>query len=262
MEELNSKIENPKSKIISVEGMLLNVGTLLMSSGASTGRVRTTVNRIADALGYNIELLITNRSLMLKVIDEEADHFIASLKRTTPHGVNFRVVSGISRMSWRVVEENWDIPRINAELDRLVALPHYHRLIILSSVALAGSSFCALFGGEGIELVVAFVATFIGLFVRQESMKKRFNPYVSIFFASFAASLLSGLSVKLGIGNSPELAFATSVLFLVPGVPLINSFTDMIDGNILNGITRGIHGLIIAFAIALGLLCAKYLFNI
>ena len=244
------------------EAMLLNVGTLLMSSGASTGRVRTTVNRIADALGYNIELLITNRSLMLKLIDEESGHFVASLKRTSPHGVNFRIVSGISRMSWRVIEDNWDIPQINAEIDRLVAMPHYHRLIILSSVALAGSSFCALFGGKGVELVVVFMATFIGLFVRQEALKKRFNPFVSIFFASFAASLLSGLSVKLGIGKSPDLAFATSVLFLVPGVPLINSFTDMIDGNILNGIVRGIHGMIIALAIALGLLCAKFLFNI
>ena len=244
------------------EEMLLSVGTLLMSSGASTGRVRTTVNRIADALGYNIELLITNRSLMLKVIDENTDRFIASLKRTSPHGVNFRVVSGISRMSWKVVEENWTIPMINDEIDRLVALPHYPRLIILSSVALAGSAFCALFGGKGIELVVAFVATFFGLFIRQEAMKKRFNPYVSIYFASFAASLVSGLSLKLGIGGSSDLAFATSVLFLVPGVPLINSFTDMIDGNILNGIVRGIHGLIIAFAIALGLLCAKFLFNI
>lgn len=242
--------------------MLLNVGTLLMSCGASTGRVRTTVNRIADALGYNIELMITNRSLMLKVIDADSNQFIASLKRTSPHGVNFRVVSGISRMSWRVVEDHWNIPQINAEIARLVALPHYPRLITLSAVALAGASFCALFGGKGYELLVAFIATFVGLFVRQEALKKRFNPYVSIIFAAFAASILSGLSVKLGIGSSPDLAFATSILFLVPGVPLINSFTDMIDGNILNGIVRGIHGLVIALAIALGLLCAKYLLNI
>ncbi len=255
-------MDNTYTHIKETEAMLLNVGTLLMSSGASTGRVRTTVNRIADALGYNIELLITNRSLMLKVIDEETDHFVASLKRTSPHGVNFRVVSGISRMSWRVVEDNWNIQQINQEIDRLVALPHYPRFITLGAVALAGSSFCALFGGKGIELVVAFVATFAGMYVRQESLKKRFNPYVSIFFAAFAASILSGLSVKLGLGESPELAFATSVLFLVPGVPLINSFTDMIDGNVLNGIVRGIHGLIIAFAIALGLLCAKFLLNI
>jgi uncharacterized membrane protein YjjP (DUF1212 family) len=249
-------------KVKEAEAMLLNVGTLLMSSGASTGRVRTTVNRIADALGYNIELMITNRSLMLKVIDEDSNQFIASLKRTSPHGVNFRVVSGISRMSWRVVEDHWNIPQINAEIARLVALPHYPRLITLSSVALAGASFCALFGGKGYELLVAFIATFVGLFVRQEALKKRFNPYVSIIFAAFAASILSGLSVKIGIGSSPELAFATSILFLVPGVPLINSFTDMIDGNILNGIVRGIHGLVIALAIALGLLCAKYLLNI
>ena len=255
---MNKALRNIKE----AEAMLLNVGTLLMSSGASTGRVRTTVNRIADALGYNIELLITNRSLMLKVVDEASDYFTASLKRTSPHGVNFRIVSGISRMSWKVIEENWTVSQINAEIDRLIALPHYPRLIILSSVALAGSSFCALFGGKGIELVVAFVATFFGLFVRQEALKIRFNPYVAIFFASFSASILSGLSVKIGLGNSPDLAFATSVLFLVPGVPLINSFTDMIDGNILNGIVRGIHGLIIAFAIALGLLCAKYLLNI
>ena len=249
-------------RVKEAEAMLLNVGTLLMSSGASTGRVRTTVNRIADALGYNIELMITNRSLMLKVIDEEKNHFIASLKRTSPHGVNFRVVSGISRMSWKVVEDRWDIPQINAEIARLVALPHYPRLIILSSVALAGASFCALFGGKGYELLVAFIATFVGMFVRQEALKNRFNPYVSIIFAAFSASIISGLSVKLGIGSSPDLAFATSVLFLVPGVPLINSFTDMIDGNILNGIVRGIHGLVIALAIALGLLCAKYLLNI
>lgn len=251
-----------KKDIRQAEGMLLNVGTLLMSSGASTGRVRTTVNRIADALGYNIELLITNRSLMLKVIDEENDHVIASLKRTSPHGVNFRVVSGISRMSWKVVEENWDVSQINAEIERLVTLPHYPRLIILASVALAGSSFCALFGGKGVELAVTFIATFVGLFVRQEAIKKRFNPFVAVYFAAFSASVISGLSVKMGFGNSPDLAFSTSVLFLIPGVPLINSFTDMIDGNVLNGIVRGIHGLIIAMAIALGLLCAKFMLNI
>lgn len=255
-------MDDSLQKIKDAQAMLLNVGTLLMSSGASTGRVRNTMNRIADALGYDIELLITNRSLMLKVHDQESEHFIASLKRTSPHGVNFRVVSGISRMSWRVVEENWSIPQINTEIDRLVALPHYPRWIVLPAVALAGSGFCALFGGKGVELVVTFVATFFGLFIRQEALRKRFNPFVAILFASFAASLLSGLSVKLGFGSSPDLAFATSVLFLVPGVPLINSFTDMIDGNILNGIVRGVSGLIIAFSIALGLLCAKFILNI
>ena len=56
-------------------------------------------------------------------------------------------------------------------------------------------------------------------------------------------------------------AFSTSVLFLIPGVPMMNSFSDLIDGNILNGITRGVNVLIIAFAIALGLLMGLLIYN-
>jgi len=249
-------------KVKEVEEMLLDVGTLLMSNGASTGRVRTTVNRIADALGYDVELLITSRSLMLTVTEENGSDYTSSVRRTPPHGVNFRLVSGISRMSWRIIEDKLSLEQINEEISRLTSLPHYPRLVVLSLVALAGASFCRLFGGEGWELVVTFVASFFGLFIRQEAIKKRFNPYLAIAFASFAASMVAGLSVKLGIGDSPEHALATSVLFLIPGVPLINSLTDLIDGNTLNGIVRGINGFIMAFAIALGLMCAMQIYGL
>jgi len=249
-------------RIKEVEEMLLDVGTLLMSSGASTGRVRITVNRIAEALGYDVELLITSRSLMLTVTEESGTAYTSSVRRTPPHGVNFKIVSGISRMSWRVIEENLTIEQINQEINRLTSLPHYPRLLVLSLVALAGASFCRLFGGEGYELLVTFVATFFGLYIRQEAIKKRFNPYLAIVFASFAASMVSGLSVKMGIGDTPEHALATSVLFLIPGVPLINSLTDLIDGNTLNGIVRGVNGFIMAFAIALGLMFAMQIYGL
>lgn len=242
--------------------MLLDIGTLLMGCGASTGRVRITVNRIATALGYNVELLITSRSLILTVAGADSMDFSSSVRRTPPHGVNFKIVSGISRMSWRVVEENLTVDQINKEIERLVSLPHYPRLVVLSTVALAGASFCRLSGGIGLELLVAFVATFFGLYIRQEAVKKKFNPYLATVFASFAASMVSGLSVKLGIGDTPEHALATSVLFLIPGVPLINSLTDLIDGNTLNGIVRGVNGFIMAFAIALGLMVAMQIYGI
>lgn len=236
--------------------MLLDIGTLLMSNGASTGRVRTTVNRIAEALGYEVELLITSRSLMLTVTEENGSDYTSSVRRTPPHGVNFKLVSGISRLSWRVIEENLTVEQINEDIIRLTSLPHYPRLVVLLLVALAGASFCRLFGGDAIEMIIAFIATFSGLFIRQEAIKMRFNPYLAIVFASFTATLLSGLPFKLGLSGTSEHALATSVLFLIPGVPLINALTDLIDGNTLNGIVRGVNGLIISFAIALGLMVA------
>jgi len=111
-------------------------------------------------------------------------------------------------------------------------------------------------------MLVAFVATFVGLFVRQEAIRVKFNPYVSVFFAAFAASFIAGLAEHYNIGEDPHKAFATSVLFLVPGVPLINSVTDLMDGNIQNGIVRAVNGLLIAFAIAMGLYGAKMILNL
>jgi uncharacterized membrane protein YjjP (DUF1212 family) len=129
-------------------------------------------------------------------------------------------------------------------------------------IGLSGASFCRLFGGGLTEMLVSYISTIIGLFVRQETLKMNFNPYLCVYFAALTASILSGLSIVFALGNSPELAFTASVLFLIPGVPLINMFSDMMDGNLMNGLIRGLNGLIIAFAIALGLLSAMIIYQI
>ncbi|HNZ71346.1 MAG TPA: threonine/serine exporter family protein, partial [Prolixibacteraceae bacterium] len=98
-----------------IADVLLETGALLMGAGANTGRIRVTVTRIAHSLGYQVELLITHRALMVSVIDDDGEEFTSKLKRTPPHGVNFKVLSGISRMSWRVQDEDWELDRINEE---------------------------------------------------------------------------------------------------------------------------------------------------
>lgn len=245
----------------SVGNILLEIGSLLMSSGASTNRTRITMERTARGLGFGIELLITQRALMLTIIEKDQQHFFSRMKRISPHGVNFRIVSGISHLSWNVMEENWTVEQISEELQRLKALPHYPRLVVLALVGLAGASFCRIFGGGYIEMTVAFLATVAGLFIRQEAMKVKFNPYLCVFFAAFTASLIAGLAEHFHIGADPDKAFATSVLFLVPGVPLINSVTDLMDGNIQNGIVRAMNGLMIAFSIAMGLFAVRMILN-
>jgi len=253
--------ESESKKLNEVGSLLLEVGNLLMCSGASTARVRMTINRISEALGYNTNLFITHRALMLTISDAKQEQFLSSLKRVAPHGANFKVISGISRMSWKIIDEGWSIDQIRNELKRLTALPHYPRLVVLLVVGLAGAGFCRLFGGDYIEMLVTFAASFLGLFVRQEATAKHFNQYLCVFFAAFTASFIAGTFKKFGLNMELEHAFATSVLFLVPGIPLINTFSDIIDGNILNGVIRGVHGLMVAVAISLGMLTTIIIYH-
>ncbi len=241
--------------------VLLKAGTMLMSAGANTGRIRNTINRIASAFDYSVELHISQRALSLTIMDEEESSFVSKLRRTPPHVINFTILSGISKMSWNIVQDNWSSEQILADLERLEKMPHYHRWMVLSLVGLAGAGFCALANGSPMDLLFTFLASFLGLFVRQEAVKANFNPYLAIYFAALTASLIAGGAVKLGLGHADSYAFVTSVLFLIPGVPLINSFSDIIDGNIQNGITRGVNALVISFSIALGIFTSTFIYQ-
>lgn len=249
------------AKIKGLGSTLLEIGALLMISGASTERIRNTITRISDAFGYNTDMLISQRTIMLTVYDSSNELLFNSLKRTSVHGVNFSMLSGISRMSWLVVEQKWTVQQINDDLKRLTTLTPYPKSIIFLCVGLAGMAFCRIAGGSPFDMLMVFIGSVSGLYIRKLTTKLAFNAYICVFFAAFTSSFIAGLPIKFDLSTSHEQAFVTSVLFLIPGVPLINSFSDMIDGNLQNGLIRGINGFIISFSIAMGLLTSMFIYQ-
>ncbi len=241
--------------------LLLEIGTLLMMSGANTQRIRLNVNRVSEAFGFQSELLITHQALML-TMSQNHKQVYSHLKRCSPHSVNFKILSGISRMSWAIVEENWPFEKIKEEVERLKAISTYPNWITILFVSLSGASFCRLFGGDFKAMAITFIATLTGIFVRQKMTLAKFNFYLSIFAASFSSTLISGFFLKLLPTITMEHAFASSILFLVPGIPLINPFSDFIDGNLLNGFLRGLNSLLICFAMALGWLLTVTIYKL
>nr|WP_315200816.1 threonine/serine exporter family protein [uncultured Flavobacterium sp.] len=242
--------------------MLLEIGSLLIVSGANTERVKVTISRIAGAFCCDSDLMITNHALMITLTYKENIKTFTSVKWVPNMHLNFNLISDISTMSWKIVEEKWSVERINNEVLLLNRNPLYPRFAVLFLVALAGASFCRLFGGGLTEMILCFLGSFLGLFARQETMKLKFNFYVCIFFASLTSSFLVGAYSYFNPDKDFIHALSTCVLFLIPGVPMINSFSDLIDGNILNGTTRGVNVLVIAFAIALGLTVSLLIFNL
>ena len=57
---------------------------------------------------------------------------------------------------------------------------------------------------------------------------KGFNHYVIFIASAFAASMYA--SVAMIFDTTSEVAIATSVLYLIPGVPLINGVIDIVEG--------------------------------
>jgi uncharacterized membrane protein YjjP (DUF1212 family) len=253
---------NDTSKLIQKANLLLEISSLLMVSGANTNRVNLSIDRFATALHVKASSLISHKTIIMTLTDEETNSGCTRVQNIPPYLINFSIISAISKASWNATEENWSLEKISDEIETIKKLNRYPRLVILIAVSLAGAGFCNIFKGDYLNMFVAFMSTFIGLYIFQETHKLKYNLYIRIFLGSFIASVIASVGILYHIGAHPQAALATSILFLVPGVPLINSFTDLMDNNILNGMVRFTTGSMIVLAMSIGLFLAMYLFQL
>ncbi|MCL5128254.1 MULTISPECIES: threonine/serine exporter ThrE family protein [unclassified Algibacter] len=242
--------------------LLFEISSLLMVSGANTSRINISIDRFASVLNFDVQSWISQKTIIMTLTDEVTKQSTTKVYNLPPHALSYLIISEISKSSWTAIHENWSLEEIEAEIKRIKELEKYPKIVVLFAVSFAIAGFCNLFKGDYLNMLVAFISAFVGLFVAQQAHRLKYNMYIRIFLASLVASLIASIGMVFNIGANPQTAVATSILFLVPGVTLINSFTDLLEGNILNGVVRFAMGAMTVLAIATGLFIAMYVFSI
>ena len=251
-----------KPKPIETINLLLEISSLLMAAGANTNRVNLSIDRFAEALGYKVSCFISHKTIIMTLMDEQNDLNCTRVVNIPPYQINFSIISAISKASWNAITEHWAIEQISTEIETIKTTKRYPKWLVLLAVSMAGAGFCNIFKGDYLNMLVAFISTFIGLLVFQKAHALKYNMYIRVFLGALMASLTASCGIYFGIGALPQSALATSILFLVPGVALINSFTDFLDNNIINGLVRFAMGIMTVLAMAIGLFIAMYFFQL
>jgi uncharacterized membrane protein YjjP (DUF1212 family) len=94
------------------------------------------------------------------------------------------------------------------------------------------------------------------MFVRQELTRHTFNTLLVVAATAFVTGLLASTVYWFSLSARPTIALSAAVLFLVPGVPLINAVEDLVKGHPSVGLARAASGALIALALAIGLVLA------
>jgi uncharacterized membrane protein YjjP (DUF1212 family) len=255
--------ENPVEESSKLGNLLLQIGVALIKSGAGCSRIVSNISRFANAYGYEANIDLGTRYISISLyLDKKENIFTGTRSIATLPGANFKVVAAISKLSWDVIDKRISLEELSGQIKKYKDILPYQRSIILIMTGMAGSAFCFTFGGNTTEMGITFLATLVGLFFKQELLKKKFNPFLVTYCSAVIAALIIGVFWKIGVDSSLDHAFATCILFLIPGVLLINSFIDLLDGYIINGIDRGFNALIHAFSIAAGLATVLYIFKV
>ncbi len=219
---------------------LARYATTLLAVNVHTSRVARNAKRLGEALGVEVQMTSLIRTLTITVTDSASGRSITEVAEVVPKAHNFRLNSELSALSWRGLEEHYPLEQLEEEFDRIVyrasqpSFPLQWGLISFSN-----SCFCMIFGGD-------FFAIFL------------------VFLATAAAAFISASIAALAIwypGANSNVAIATSVLYLIPGVPLINGTIDILEGHTISGTSRLIGALLIVISISTGLALSLLFFS-
>ena len=248
--------------------LLLRTGSILVESAADTSRIMRNMKRAAAYLGLDeqyLHLFINYNVLMVNYSD--AEHSFTKFQRCEKHGINLTSISQISKLTWRAIREDYTVDQYEEALAQIKAT---RRSFTPWQVAIGGGfacgGFCIQFGCDWTAFFYCSLAAILGFRLRMFLPSKGWNNYVAIALAAFVSTLLAWVSSFVSL--SPELAglvpaFMVSstpwhplmacALFIVPGVPLINFVSDMLDGYVEVGMVRAVNTLLMVLAMAFGI---------
>ena len=225
--------------------------TYMLGSGVHTSRVIRCSQRIGVSQDVEIYFTTFQKSTVLSVRDQESHEVITRVVPIPNLPISFHRNADLGALSWDAVDEGLSLDEIRKRFQLLIVKPRIDSRLVLLLVGFANASFCKLFGGDWIAIAIVFLATLVGFCARQQMQKRGLNHFLVFMLSAFAASLVASTSLLLHCTS--EIALATSVLFLVPGVPLINGIVDIVEGYILIGISRLVNAALLIFCIAMGL---------
>ena len=237
--------------------LILTVGQLLMENGADTSQISRDMKRVAAYMGIDAEkfhLHIMYTTLMLNISDEHHSH--TSFRKCPKHAVNMRIISAVSKLTWRAMKEHYTLDEFKGELAAVAHRPRYPHWVSVLAAGTGCGAFCTLFGCDFNAAIYTAVSAIIGKIVQMQCVERfGFNPYISMTFGAFTATIVAYFSHFLP-SATPWDPMIAAALFLVPGVPMINSLSDMLNTYLVSGAARILHTLIIIGAMTFGIVFA------
>ncbi len=230
---------------------LANYAATLMGSGVHSSRVSRNTKRIGESLGLGVTISATQKSLHLSAVNSKTGFTYTTLTEVPHAPISFEINTNLSRLSWDAHDEHLSLEEIKNRFNEYVAKPKLHPIVILLLSSFANASFCGIFGGDWFSIAIVFSATLCGMFAKMKLLDKKVNIFATWTISAFIASFVA--STTIAFETTSDVAIATSVLFLIPGVPLINGFMDIMEGYVILGMSRLLNALILILCLSIGM---------
>lgn len=227
------------------------VGLMMLSVGTGAWRVRASMNKIARALNITCTADIGLLAIEYTCIENGETYTNALSINTT--GLNTDRLNCLEEFADGFQERagKYSVEQFHRILDKFQEMPANYKAWNLGlASAIACCAFTFLLGGGAVEMICAFFGAGVGNFVRKKLLEKHItllaNVTVGVASACCVYVLLLELAeIIVGVSNVHQAGYICSMLFVIPGFPLITGGIDLAKLDLRSGIERVTYALLI-----------------
>lgn len=229
----------------------LQAGRIMIQNGSEVARVDDTLTRIAQNAGYpDSKVYVTITGIMM-ALSSEGNAQVEPIKNRT---IDLEMVTRVNDLSRKFAAQDITLSEFNDDLDDLEAHPNAFPVWLqLVAAGFVSATLEIVFRGNYHDALVTFLIGMLGYAVFFGVNRLARVRFLSEFLAAIVIGVLAIETVKWGWGNSTDDIIVGSVMPLVPGVPLTNAVRDILSGDLVSGIARGMEAVMSAVAIGSGI---------
>jgi uncharacterized membrane protein YjjP (DUF1212 family) len=207
----------------------LDLALIVMQNGGSTVMADRTFQNILK--GYKQDGVSAAWRLDFVAVSSVAQgHFAAFLRLIGPIGVNLIRTSEAALLGARVARGEVNTDALAAEIERVKAFASpYNWWVSIAVAACTAAFFSQIPGGDWGALGIAFVAAGVGQFLRSLLQARKLAVAPVTLVCGVLSACIACVGLRLGLSQVAPATLIASVIYLVPGLPLINGFVDMVS---------------------------------
>lgn len=227
----------------------VRAGSLLLRSGAETYRVEETIVRICQSYHLSCNAFVLPTGIFVSAEGENGS--LTVVRRIPYRTVDLTSISRINALSRKIQSQQPEYQEVMEELDAISDVNGYPNILIAMAYALTAFVYVLIFGGTLLESLAAVAVGIVLGVLRFLFRQSSSFPFIEYAISGFVAGVLGSLFSILP-GVNPYLVVIGALTNLVPGVALANGIRDLLQGDIVSGISRLGEAMMTVFSIAAG----------
>lgn len=231
---------------------ILDMGELLLTSGAEVMRVEDTISRLCAVYGFSKADVFTITSSIVLTVHTPEGRVITQTRRIMARDTDLGRVERVNALSRSLCARPVDGPRFRQAVDGLRRAPAYPLQAQCAMYAMISAAFSIFFGGTFSDALAAACSGVLLFASLRFGARLRLNSILLNLLSSMLAALAVVAMVSLGLGQNPDKITIGNIMLLIPGIAFTTSLRDMISGDTISGLLGISEAILKALAIAIG----------